>query len=53
MNSKKIIENITDWLKNYCLKSQTNGFVVGVSGGVLTLQLHLHFVQKQDYLFYV
>ena len=34
MNSKKIIENISDWLKNYCLKSQTNGFVVGVSGGV-------------------
>ena len=23
-----------DWLKNYCLKSQTNGFVVGASGGV-------------------
>ena len=34
MNSKKIIKNISDWLKNYCLKSQINGFVVGVSGGV-------------------
>ena len=34
MNSKKIIENITDWLKNYSLKSNTNGFVIGVSGGV-------------------
>ena len=34
MNSKKIIENITDWLKSYSLKSNTNGFVIGVSGGV-------------------
>ena len=34
MNSKKIIENITNWLKNYSLKSKTNGFVIGVSGGV-------------------
>jgi len=34
MNSKKIIENITDWLINYSEKSNTNGFVVGVSGGV-------------------
>ena len=34
MNSKKIIVNITNWLKNYSLKSKTNGFVIGVSGGV-------------------
>ncbi len=34
MNSKKIIENITDWLKSYSLKSNSNGFVIGVSGGV-------------------
>lgn len=34
MNSKKIIENITDWLKNYSLKYNTNGFIIGISGGV-------------------
>jgi len=34
MNSKKIIENITNWLTNYSIKSITSGFVVGVSGGV-------------------
>ena len=34
MNTKKIIDNITDWLKNYSMKSKTNGFVVGVSGGI-------------------
>ena len=34
MNSKKIIDNITEWLKNYSLKSKTNGFVIGNSGGV-------------------
>ncbi len=34
MNTKKIIDNITDWLKNYSVKSKTNGFVVGISGGI-------------------
>lgn len=34
MNSKKVIDNITEWLNNYSLKSKTNGFVVGISGGV-------------------
>ena len=34
MNSKKIIDNITEGLKNYSLKSKTNGFVIGISGGV-------------------
>jgi len=34
MNSEKIILNITQWLKNYSLKSNTEGYVVGVSGGI-------------------
>jgi|TARA_B100000768_G_scaffold180755_1_gene201572 NAD+ synthase len=34
MNSKIIVENIVNWLKNYSLKSNTNGYVVGISGGV-------------------
>ena len=34
MNSKKIIENITNWLKKYSKESNTNGFIVGVSGGI-------------------
>ena len=34
MNSKIIAKNIVNWLKNYSLKSNTNGYVVGISGGV-------------------
>jgi NAD+ synthase len=34
MNSAKIIENISKWLKNYSMESKTNGFIVGVSGGI-------------------
>ena len=34
MNSEKIISSITQWLKNYSLKSNTEGYVVGVSGGI-------------------
>lgn len=31
---KKVIEFIVDWLKDYSEKSKTNGFVVGISGGI-------------------
>lgn len=34
MNCEKVSEIIIEWLKDYSKKSNTNGFVVGVSGGV-------------------
>ena len=34
MQSEKVIEYITQWLKDYAEKSNTNGFVVGISGGI-------------------
>jgi NAD+ synthase len=34
MNSKGIIEHIVGWLKSYSDKSVTDGFVVGISGGI-------------------
>jgi NAD+ synthase len=34
MNIPGTIEHITDWLKSYSEQSGTNGFVVGVSGGI-------------------
>jgi NAD+ synthase len=34
MNSKKIIEHIVAWLKNYSDSSKTAGFSIGISGGI-------------------
>ena len=34
MKSKEVILHITNWLKNYSDASKTNGFVVGISGGI-------------------
>ena len=34
MNTLKITENIIDWLKKYIEKSNTKGFIVGISGGI-------------------
>ncbi len=34
MNLKKTNTYIINWLKSYCKKANSNGFVVGVSGGV-------------------
>lgn len=34
MNSKLIIKHIVGWLKSYSDKSVTDGFVVGISGGI-------------------
>ncbi|PBQ31641.1 NAD(+) synthase [Sphingobacteriaceae bacterium] len=34
MESKKIIEHIVSWLKNYSENSRTEGFVIGISGGI-------------------
>ncbi|CAF1073300.1 unnamed protein product [Rotaria sp. Silwood1] len=34
MQTEKVIEHITQWLKDYHQSSHTKGFVVGVSGGI-------------------
>ena len=34
MQTKKIINHIVNWLKNYASDAKMNGFVIGVSGGI-------------------
>ena len=34
MNSKAVTEHIVNWLKNYSANSKTEGFVIGISGGI-------------------
>lgn len=34
MKNKEVINYITNWLKGYSEKSCTNGFVIGISGGI-------------------
>ncbi len=34
MQAEKVVDHITDWLKNYALNARAEGFVVGVSGGI-------------------
>jgi NAD+ synthase len=34
MNSQKTINHIVNWLKQYAEQSRTNGFVIGISGGI-------------------
>ncbi len=34
MNTPKVAEHITNWLKNYAENAKVKGFVVGVSGGI-------------------
>lgn len=34
MQSDKIAQHITNWLKDYAKKSKMNGFVIGISGGI-------------------
>ena len=34
MNTSKVINHIVNWLKSYSTSSKTNGFVVGISGGI-------------------
>ncbi len=34
MNVNRVIEHISEWLKEYCLRNKQKGFVVGVSGGI-------------------
>ncbi len=34
MNAEKVTNHIVQWLKNYALKANIKGFVIGVSGGI-------------------
>ena len=34
MKEKEVIQHITNWISDYSEKSNTNGFVVGISGGI-------------------
>lgn len=34
MKTDLVVKHIVSWLKDYALKSKTNGFVVGISGGI-------------------
>ena len=34
MQTQKVIEYITNWLKNYAEKAGMSGFVIGISGGI-------------------
>jgi NAD+ synthase len=63
MQTERIVNHITNWLKDYCLGAGTKGFVVGVSGGIdsavvsalaartglptLCLELPIHQSEKQ------
>lgn len=64
INTSAIILHITNWLKTYCKKAHSRGFVVGVSGGidsavtstlvartglpVLCLEMPIHQAENQD-----
>ena len=34
MQINKVAPHIVAWLENYCSKAGTNGFIIGISGGV-------------------
>ena len=34
MKTKKVVDYITDWLKEYAINAKSNGFVIGISGGI-------------------
>ena len=34
LNTNKVISHIVNWLTDYCKKSGTKGFVIGISGGI-------------------
>jgi NAD+ synthase len=34
VNEEKVIQHIVNWLKNYSDQSKTNGFIIGISGGI-------------------
>jgi NAD+ synthase len=34
MQKSKVIEHITNWLRNYAVKSNQKGYIIGISGGI-------------------
>ncbi len=34
MKKQEVVQHIVNWLNNYCEQSKTNGFVIGISGGI-------------------
>lgn len=34
MKTEKVVNHIVNWLKNYAVKANVNGFVIGISGGI-------------------
>ena len=34
MQTEKVIDHIVNWLKDYAMKANVNGFVIGISGGI-------------------
>ena len=34
MDTARVIDHITNWLKAYCLENRQKGFVIGISGGI-------------------
>jgi NAD+ synthase len=34
MQNNKVIEHITEWLKNYAVNSNQKGYIIGISGGI-------------------
>ena len=34
MQTEKVVEHITSWLKDYAINAKVNGFVIGISGGI-------------------
>ena len=34
MKYKKVIDHITAWLKDYALNARSNGYIIGISGGI-------------------
>jgi NAD+ synthase len=34
MKKQEVVQHIVNWLTNYCEQSKTNGFVIGISGGI-------------------
>jgi len=34
MDTARVIDHITNWLKEYCTASRQNGFIIGISGGI-------------------
>ena len=34
MKTEKVVDHIVNWLKDYATNAHTNGFVIGISGGI-------------------